>query len=164
MTKWASSRGLPCHARSMPYTFRIIPVRFHDTIQRTWRRLAQYVSCPVSIPRRSVADSSWVYGNTISQSWTHLGKILNLCPSEIFYTSLHSTIKSIEACPPRHHLRRVHQQHLSSRSHSSANMAFSLSPKTRLIITISISFAFFVAEITGSSTWCAKIYSSIPRD
>lgn len=28
-------------------------------------------------------------------------------------------------------------------------MAFSLSPKTRLIITISISFAFFVAEITG---------------
>ncbi|KAJ0118049.1 cation diffusion facilitator family metal ion [Diaporthe amygdali] len=27
-------------------------------------------------------------------------------------------------------------------------MAFSLSPKTRLIITISISFAFFVAEIT----------------
>lgn len=35
-------------------------------------------------------------------------------------------------------------------------MAFGLSPKTRLIITISISFAFFVAEITGSSTQCAK--------
>lgn len=38
-------------------------------------------------------------------------------------------------------------------------MAFAggLSPKTRLIITISISFAFFVAEITGSSTHHAKI-------
>jgi hypothetical protein len=36
-------------------------------------------------------------------------------------------------------------------------MAFSLSPKARLIITISISFVFFVAEITGSPTQRAKL-------
>lgn len=62
---------------------------------------------------------------------------------------MHSLSK---ACPSR-----IHQ----FRSRPSTNMAFSLSPKTRLIITISISFAFFVAEITGSSTPCAVVHLNL---